>query len=67
MALSTTDLAILIIIALAGGAYLFSGSSKKAAEATSAHTNGSAKTSSDESSTGRDFVAAMEKAVSHHF
>ena len=66
MAFSTQDLIIVGIIALLGGAYLFFGNSKKAApQAAAAFANGASKAGADDGgSTGRDFVAAMEKAVS---
>lgn len=64
MALSNQDLAILLAVAGAGGAYLYMNKNKKTVQvAGGAVANGAAKVEVD-AGTGRDFVAAMEKAVS---
>lgn len=69
MGLSNQDLAILGVVALLGGAYLLYGNSKKPVEAaTSAFVNGKVSgTATPDISYGRDFVLAMEKAVSTLF
>lgn len=59
---STQDLAILAFLAALGAAYLLYGGSAKP-KSTDAFANGGAKTP-DGGSAGRDFVKAMEKAVS---
>lgn len=66
MALSTQDLAILIVIAGLGGAYLLYGNSKKPVEAAvSSFVNGSTSgTATPDTNYGRDFILAMEKSVS---
>jgi hypothetical protein len=64
MPLSNQDLAILLAVAGAGGAYLYMNKSKATPQlAAGGAVNGGAVKVEVDAGTGRDFVAAMEKAV----
>lgn len=72
MALSNQDIAILVVIAAVGGAYLlYNNNNKKSTlseNTTSTISNGiKSGTQTPDTSYGRDFILAMEKAVSRVF